>query len=175
VARSDRPLPRVPGAAFLLSQLGGQSARAWAARLDALGLEPREVMLFRQVAQSEGRSQQEIADSIGLPASRIVEIVDRLEEKGWIERRTHGADRRRRELFVTARGRDVIESVRTISIEHERAMTRALDPIELETLIGLLERIAAAEGLGEGIHPGFADARAEPGADSRVGEPDPEG
>ena len=163
--RSDGPLPRGPGAAFLLSQLGGQSARTWAKRLDALGLEPREVMLFRQVAQSEGRSQQEIAGSIGLPASRIVELVDRLEERGWIERRTHDADRRRRELFVTPQGWSVIERVRAISIEHERAMTRALDPAERETLIGLLERIATAEGLTEGVHPRFADPTAEPAGD----------
>jgi DNA-binding MarR family transcriptional regulator len=122
-------------------------------------------MLFRQVAQSEGRSQQEIAASIGLPPSRIVELVDRLEEKGWIERRTLGADRRRRELFVTPRGRTVIDTVRAISIEHERAITSALEPAERETLIGLLERIAAAEGLTEGVHPGFADPAAEPGAD----------
>lgn len=169
--RSDGPLPRVPGAAFLLSQLGGQSARTWAARLDALGLAPREVMLFRQVAQAEGRSQQEIAASIGLPASRIVELVDRLEGRGWIERRTHGPDRRRRELFVTAQGWSVIERVRSISIEHERAMTRALDPAERATLIGLLERIAAAEGLTEGVHPGFADPAAEPGPDGRAEEP----
>ena len=44
--------------AFLLSQLGGQSARAWTARLSAVGIEPREAMLLRHVALSEGSSQQ---------------------------------------------------------------------------------------------------------------------
>ena len=74
----SQPQPR-PGIGFLLSQLGGQSSKRWTERLDQLGLEPREVMVFRFVAMAEGRSQTEIARAIGLPASRIVALVDRLE------------------------------------------------------------------------------------------------
>src|SRR5215213_8203626 len=92
---------RAPGIAFLLSQLGGHSSRVWTARLAAMGLEPREVMLFRFVALAEGHSQREVAAAIGLPASRIVGLVDRLEERGWIERRLSRLDRRTRSLHVT--------------------------------------------------------------------------
>ena len=84
----ERRAPACPGIAFLLSQLGGQSSRAWKLRLATLGLEPREVMLFRFVALAEGRSQREVAAAIGLPASRIVALVDRLERQGWVERRS---------------------------------------------------------------------------------------
>jgi DNA-binding MarR family transcriptional regulator len=169
VAKASTRPSRVPGAAFLLSQLGGQSARAWAARLAAIGMEPREVMLFRHVARSEGRSQQELATSIGLPPSRIVGLVDRLEAKGWVERRTRGADRRRRELHTTALGRSTLEAIMKVAAEHEAAMTRALDTEERELLIGLLDKIAAAEGLIEGVHPGFADPDAD---QSRTADPD---
>ena len=51
---------RAPGAAFLLSQLGFQSSRLWRERLDALGLDPREVAVLRYVASSEGQSQRAI-------------------------------------------------------------------------------------------------------------------
>ena len=158
---SDDQRLRVPGVAFLLSQLGGQSARAWTARLAAVGMEPREAMLLRHVALSEGSSQQAVATSIGLPASRIVGLVDRLEARGWIERRTAGTDRRRHALYVSPLGRKALDQITAVGAEHEHEFTRNLGPTERDELIRLLQRIAAAEGLIEGVHPGFDDPEAD--------------
>jgi DNA-binding MarR family transcriptional regulator len=159
---TDRPPHPGPGAAFLLSQLGGQVSRAWTRRLAAEGMEPREVMLFRFVAQSEGRTQAAVAAALGLPASRITGLVDRLEARGWIERRPLAGDRRARVLYVTNAGRAVLATVARLSAEHELELTRGLDDRERARLVGLLERIAAAQGLRAGVHPGFADPSAEP-------------
>jgi DNA-binding MarR family transcriptional regulator len=162
---------RVPGtgAAFLLSQLGGHSSRLWTRRLAEIGLEPRQVMLFRHVALAEGRSQREVAAAIGLPASRIVGLVDRLEAQGWVERRTSRDDRRTRALFVTETGREVLARIATVSAAHEAELTQGLEPAERDALIALLGRVAGAQGLVEGVHPGFAD----PAADQRD-EPAPD-
>jgi DNA-binding MarR family transcriptional regulator len=153
---TDRSL-RSPGAAFLLSQLGGQVSRAWRERLAAAGMEPREVMLFRFVALNEGRSQAAVAAAIGLPASRIVALVDRLEARGWVERRAMTGDRRARVLHLTPGGRDVLERLGRLSSEHERELTRGLGPDERATLVALLERIAESQGLLPGVHPSFAE------------------
>jgi DNA-binding MarR family transcriptional regulator len=161
---------RNPGLAFLLSQLGGQSSKRWTDRLERLGLEPREVMLFRFVALAEGHSQSEVARAIGLPASRIVALVDRLEERGWVERRRSADDRRTHALHVTATGRALIAQVGAISAEHEAELARGLTANERTTLLDLLTRIAAAQGLLEGVHPGFADPR----ADQTVDDDEPE-
>ncbi len=152
---------RVPGAAFLLSQLGGYSSRVWKTRLAKIGLEPREVMLFRHVALSEGRSQRELALAIGLPASRLVALVDRLEARGWIERRTSPRDRRARALHLTAVGREVLDRIMVVSAEHEADMTTGLQPDQRTALADLLLRLAAAQGLVQGVHPGFADTDAD--------------
>jgi DNA-binding MarR family transcriptional regulator len=153
---------RRPGAAFLLSQLGGHSSRVWSERLARLGLEPREVMLFRQVALAEGRSQREVARGIGLPDSRIVALVDRMEARGWLERRPGARDRRSYALHVTPAGREVLAQINAVSLEHEDDLVRSLDPAERESLQALLGRIAADQGLIEGVHPGFADRGADP-------------
>lgn len=165
---SERPGERVPkpGAAFLLSQLGGHSSRQWTARLAAIDLEPREVMLFRHVAQAEGRSQGDLARAIGLPASRIVALVDRLEARGWIERRTSPTDRRTRPLFLTPTGRAVLDRIATVSAEHEAELTHGLDATDRKRLIKLLRRVAAERGLIEGVHPGFADPSADQSRDA---------
>ena len=118
-------------------------------------------MLLRHVALSEGSSQQAVATSIGLPASRIVGLVDRLEARGWIERRMAGTDRRRHALYLSPLGRKALDQITAVGTEHERAFTRSLEPPERDELIRLLERIATAEGLIEGVHPGFDDPEAD--------------
>ena len=150
-----------PGVAFYLSQLGGHSSREWSRRLARDGLEAREVMLFRFVALADGHTQRQVARAIGLPASRIVGLVDRLEERGWIERRSGAADRRTRTLHVTPAGQAVLDVVRRVSAEHEAAMTRGISQTERAQLLDLLRRLAAEQGLASGVHPGFADAAAD--------------
>src|SRR5258706_8365929 len=151
-----------PGIAFLLSQLGGQSSKRWTERLARIGLEPREVMLFRFVALAEGRSQREVAQAIGLPASRIVGLVDRLEERGWVQRRPSTDDRRTHALHLTSSGRALLEQLAALPSEHEAQPTAGLHPTDQSTLAELLGRIAAMQGLAVGVHPGFADERAHP-------------
>jgi DNA-binding MarR family transcriptional regulator len=148
---------RVPGAAFLLSQLGYHSSRLWQGRLAPLGLDPRHVMLLRHVAVAEGRSQQALGEAVQIPPSRMVALVDALEQRGLLRRRPDPNDRRVRTLHLTRDGRRLLDKVMEISLEHERQLCKGLQPAEREQLITLLSRLAAHQGLGEGVHPGAAD------------------
>lgn len=152
---------RVPGAAFLLSQLGGHSSRVWKARLEKIGLEPREVMLFRHVALSEGRSQRELALAIGLPASRLVALVDHLQARGWVERRVGARDRRAHALHLTPSGRKMLDRLMAVSAEHEKELMSGLEPGQRSALTELLLRVATTQGLLMGVHPGFSDVEAD--------------
>ena len=157
----DERRVRNPGAAFLIAQLGGHGARLWVSRLAKEGLDAREVMLFRHVALNAGRTQREVASAIGLPASRMVTLVDRLEARGWLERRPRISDRRMNALFLTRQGRTALTRVMRLSAAHEIEMTRALAAGEREELIRLLGRVAADQGMVEGVHPGFDDPMAD--------------
>ncbi len=53
------------------------------------------------VDAAAGQSQQAIAEAIGAPPSRMVAIVDELEQRGLIERRPHPSDRRVHALYLT--------------------------------------------------------------------------
>jgi DNA-binding MarR family transcriptional regulator len=148
---------RVPGAAFLLSQLGYHSSRLWQGRLAPLGLDPRHVMLLRHVAIAGGRSQQALGEAVQIPPSRMVALVDALEQRGLLRRRPDPNDRRVRTLHLTRDGRRLLDKVMEISLEHERQLCKGLQPAERDQLITLLSRLAAEQGLGEGVHPGAAD------------------
>jgi lactam utilization protein B len=67
-----------------------------------------------------------------------------------------------------------------LSAEHEADLARGLSAKDQATLVELLGRVAAAQGLAEGVHPGFADPRghaehddAAPGSGHRPGSARP--
>jgi DNA-binding MarR family transcriptional regulator len=148
---------RVPGVAFLLSQLGYYSSRRWKVRLAPLGLDPRQVMVLRRLAGDEGRSQQALGDALQIPPSRMVALVDALEQRGLLRRRPSPSDRRVRTLHLTKEGRRLLGEIMEISVEHEQELCRGLQPADREQLLTLLNRLAAEQGLAEGVHPGAAD------------------
>ena len=147
----------VPGAAFLLSQVGFHCSRLWSDRMAAIGLDPRHVVLLRLVAAEEGRSQQALGEQMRLPPSRMVGFVDELEVRGLLRRRPFPGDRRVRALYLTDAGRKALDEVMTVSAEHEKQMCRGLKRAERQQLIALLSRIAAEQGLAPGVHPGVAE------------------
>jgi len=148
---------RVPGVAFLLSQLGYHSSRRWKVRLAPLGLDPRQVMVLRRLAGDEGRSQQALGDALQIPPSRMVALVDALEQRGLLRRRPSPSDRRVRTLHLTREGRRLLGEIMEISVEHEQELCSGLQPADRDQLLTLLNRLAAEQGLAEGVHPGAAD------------------
>jgi DNA-binding MarR family transcriptional regulator len=167
MSKRDRSAPpaarlRVPGVAFLLSQLGSHSSRLWQERLAPLGLDPRHVVLLRHVAAEEGRSQQALGEALRIPPSRMVALVDAMEQRDLLRRQANPHDRRVRTLHLTGEGRRLLGEVMEVSAEHERQLCAGLRAAERERLIALLSRLAAQQGLVEGVHPGVADRTPEP-------------
>jgi DNA-binding MarR family transcriptional regulator len=154
---TDSERLRVPGAAFLLSQVGFHSSRLWRERMERLGLDSREVVVLRHVAAAEGQSQKALAQALQIPASRMVALVDGLEQRGMLERRPIPGDRRVRALHLTRQGRRVLSKVMDASAEHEAELCAGLDADERKQLIALLSRMAADHGLPTGVHPGVAE------------------
>jgi DNA-binding MarR family transcriptional regulator len=141
--------------AFLLVQLGMHGARQFGERLQPLGLEQRQAGMLVRLAANEGRSQQAIAGMLGVNATRMVFLVDELEKLGLVERRRNPDDRRSHALYLTEQGRAALDRVRAVTAEHEKQMSAGLTSAERGELIGLLRRLAAAQGLRPGSLPGF--------------------
>ena len=148
---------RPSGAAFLLTQLGTHAARRFGERVAALDLTPPQAGLIRAVAQEGGRSQQALAAQLGTPATRLVALVDALEQRGVLERRRNPDDRRLYAVHLTPAGEALYDDLGRVAAEHEAALLSALEPRDRRTLAELLGRVATAEGLTPGVHPGFRD------------------
>jgi DNA-binding MarR family transcriptional regulator len=153
-SRSGAPAP-VAGSAFLLTQLGTHAAQEFATRVAKLDLTPPQAGLLRAVALGPGRSQQELARHLGTPATRLVALVDGLEQRGLVERRRNPDDRRLYAVHLTETGRRVMTRLSRVAREHDDAMLDGLDPGQRAQLHELLTRVAQARNLVAGVHPGY--------------------
>lgn len=138
---------------FLLSQLGSANARWFHETLVPVGLEPRQFAILRWIAQDEGRSQQALGEGLGIAPSRMVALIDELEERGLVERRPNPSDRRARALHVTGDGLRLLATAMERALAHEAQLCAPLAPAEREALIEMLQRVAAGQGLIPGVHP----------------------
>jgi DNA-binding MarR family transcriptional regulator len=143
------------GAAFLLAQLGAHAAGRYAAKVAALELDPAQTGVLHLVAREPGRSQQALADRLGVAPSRVVGLIDGLEGRGLLERRRSAGDRRTYELHLTDAGQQLLGRLREVAMAHEAEVTAALDADERRQLVELLRRVADQQGLTPGVHPGY--------------------
>jgi len=143
--------------AFLLSQVGIHASRRFAERISAVDLNPPLFRVLNLVAAAEGRSQQAIAAAIEIPPSRMVALVDELEQRALVERRPEPDDRRIRALFLTAKGKRCLQRGRKIAAQHEEELTAGMTPTDRKLLLALLQRIVDEQALGRGVHPGLAE------------------
>lgn len=143
--------------AFLLSQVGIHASRRFAERISAVDLNPPLFRVLNLVAAAEGRSQQAIAVAIEIPPSRMVALVDELEQRGLVERRPEPEDRRVRALFLTAKGKRCLQRGRKIAAQHEQELTEGMSETDRKRLVALLQRIVDEQALGKGVHPGLRE------------------
>ena len=159
-ARSQEAQPAQTGRkrtdiAFLVAQLGAYAAERFGERAAALDFTRPQAGLLRLISREPGQSQQAVARRLGTPPSRLVALVDDLEQRGLIERRRNPGDRRNYALHLTAAGEQAMADLSQASLEHERAIAAPLTPAERAQLSKLLGKLAAAHGLVPGIHPGY--------------------
>ena len=108
--------------AFLLAQLGAYAAERFGERAAALDFTRPQAGLLRLISREPGQSQQAVARRLGTPPSRLVALVDGLEQRGLIERRRNPGDRRNYALHPTAAGEQAMADLSQVSLEHEQAI-----------------------------------------------------
>lgn len=143
-------------AAFLLAQVGAHAAKVFGEGLAPLKLAPAQAGILRMLAQSSGLCQRELSTRLAIHPSRLVAIIDEMEELGLVKRAANSDDRRQHALELTERGREVLGQIGAVARRHNETLLRSLSAEERLQLVSLLEKIAGDQGLIPGVHPGYA-------------------
>lgn len=93
---------------FLLSRASGLFVRATNAALMSYGLRVRSYSVLLLVCEAtDGVSQRDLAEVLGLDPSQVVLLIDELAESGLVERRPSDSDRRTKLVVATGAGREL--------------------------------------------------------------------
>ena len=84
------------------------------------------------------RGQNALADAIGADKTRIIDVLDDLQERGLISREPDPADRRARLLAATPRGRRVRDQVRRAIRKQEQQLLAGLPARERDAFLKAL-------------------------------------
>ncbi len=109
---------------------------------DPLQLRHVEFTILMLVKANPGVTQKQLSQTLAVSAPNITLLLDRLEDKGWIERVRSDADRRVQHVQLTAAGVALARQSHELSLDCEREMLRHLTPGERLLLLELLDKVA---------------------------------
>jgi DNA-binding MarR family transcriptional regulator len=119
--------------------------------LHRIGLTPGHMKLLMHLEEGEGRAMGSLAQSFRCDASTMTWLVDRLEERGLVERRIFPSDRRVKAVALTPLGgKTKAELSQRLYQPPEALLT--MDRHALEGLLSALEKIrTATPAVGAGM------------------------
>jgi MarR family transcriptional regulator, transcriptional regulator for hemolysin len=98
------------------------------------------IVLFR-LREQEGLSQVDLADVLELQPISLVRLLDRLVEHGLLERRHDPKDRRANRLFLTARGRELVDDLDSLRDAIASDVLHDVPTEAIEASLGTLREI----------------------------------
>lgn len=143
-----RPINRVAkelvaSSGFLLARLGFGFKGKAIAKFEQAGFEIYDYSVLAILAEGARETQATIADVLTLDPSRLVALLDSLEQRALIVRQRDPQDRRRHLVSITAAGKRELSRLRAMIKQLEEEFFAPLDPESRTTLHELLMRLAA--------------------------------
>jgi len=95
----------------LISDVARLQRRSFDRRLQSLGLTQAQWRGIVYIARTEGMSQTALAECLEIQPITVGRLIDRMESAGWVERRSHPADRRAVQLYLTPKSQPILEEI----------------------------------------------------------------
>lgn len=127
---------------YSLRQAARAIARDFAVKLANEDVRPAEFALMEVLAGNPGLRQGQASDALGIKSANFVPLLDRLQERGLVERRPIAGDRRARGLFQTDAGAAMVGRLQAVAEAHEARFAGRIGPEGKAVLMGLLARLA---------------------------------
>jgi MarR family transcriptional regulator, transcriptional regulator for hemolysin len=126
---------------FLIHDIARLMRVAFDRRGKELGLTRSQWWVLTALYAKEGVAQSELAAFMDLEKATLGRLLDRLEEKGWIERRPDPLDRRIKRVSLTEKVQGLMRELREIAADIRSDAMKGLTRAEHEAFIDTLLKI----------------------------------
>ena len=128
---------------FLLGDVSRLLRERFDARAAELGLTRAQWRVLGQLRRREGITQTALAAILDIEQITLGRHIDRLVEKGYVERRADPADRRAWNLFLKSEVQPVLDQMRMMSSATSREAMNGISDADAAKLTDLLLKIKA--------------------------------
>jgi DNA-binding MarR family transcriptional regulator len=136
-------MDRIEMAGHLIRRLHQQSTQVFQAQTQAAGLDLTSVQFaaLDAIAQQPGIDQASLAATICFDRATIGGVVDRLEQKGFVQRVVSAQDRRARQLHITPAGDKLLTSSRPVVEALQGEILATLSRTERAAFLALARKV----------------------------------
>ncbi|MER6436033.1 MarR family transcriptional regulator [Streptomyces sp. NPDC001185] len=110
--------------------------------LAASGLTMWEYIVLDRLSRRPAPNQLTLAREIKHDKTRLIKLLDRLQQRALIDRQRDASDRRSQTVSITSEGRALHATARAAIREMEDEFLAVLEPDERRSLLAILPRLA---------------------------------
>ena len=126
---------------FLMYDVSRLRRLAFDKQMRPHGVTRSQWWVVAQLARQEGVTQTELAGLLEIGKVALGALVDKLEESGWVERRSDASDRRAKRIFLTASANKLISDMQGTARHHNKTVLKGFSAEERTILVGMLSRL----------------------------------
>ena len=112
--------------------------------MEEFNLSQSEYLFFSSLDNCQVISSNELSKSMGLSASRVSRVVEKLVVNGYLDRNTDSSDRRAITLCLTSKGREIKSRIDQERLKCEEQLLRVIPSDEVEKLREIIGKIIKA-------------------------------
>jgi DNA-binding MarR family transcriptional regulator len=124
---------------FLVHDVARLMRVAYDRRTRDLGLTRSQWWVLNNLYFNQGITQSELADLLDIEKPTLGRLLDRLEGKGWLERRADPIDRRAKRVYLTGNVQSLMQALRRLAADLRAQALDGLDELEREQLLAALQ------------------------------------
>ena len=138
----DRHIPP-DNVGYLIGDVSRMLRTVYHRRVEPLGLTRAQWRVLTRLNRLENCTQTELAGALGIEKPTLGKLIERLEAKGWVERRPDARDARTKRLFLTDAVRPLLDEMDMLAGQVLDGVFAGMTPGDEEKLHQLLVRVKA--------------------------------
>ena len=126
---------------YLLNRAGQRIAASFGEEVRPLGATLQMWRVLAALRERDGRRMGDLSQTTSIEVSTLTRLVDNMEQKGLVARRSDGDDARVVLLHATPAGRRLTQRILPIAERYETVALAGFNAAEAETLKAALRRL----------------------------------
>lgn len=128
---------------FLLKRAGHQLAITVDRKLAPFEMTHAQLGIFLKLLHSNANTAADLARELMMDTGAMTRMLDRLEEKGFVQRTRSNADRRIVEVALTMKGRQLVDQMTQVVVDTLNHHLRGFSEVEIDQFKDFLRRLIA--------------------------------